>query len=177
MQPLTGQVAIVTGAARGIGRGIASVLAHEGARVVLFDQDRAAVEATVRKLASDGLDVAAASVDVRDRAAVAAAAAEALASHGRIDIVAANAGIYPNVELGEIDDAIWDRVMDINVKGALHVVQACLPAMLAQGYGRIVLSSSITGPITGQPGFSLYGASKAAMLGFMRSAAVETRKD
>ena len=173
MLPLTGQVAIVTGAARGIGRGIASVLGHEGARVVLFDQDRGAVEATVRELSSEGLDVAPATVDVRDRAAVSAAAAAVLASHGRIDIVAANAGIYPNVELGEIDDAIWDRVMDINVKGALHIVQACLPAMLAQGYGRVVFSSSITGPITGQPGFSLYGASKAAMLGFMRSAAIE----
>ena len=63
--------------------------------------------------------------------------------------------------------------MDINVKGALHAVQACTPAMLARGYGRIVLTSSITGPITGQAGFAHYGASKAAMLGLMRSAAVE----
>ena len=63
--------------------------------------------------------------------------------------------------------------MDINVKGALHAIQACTPAMLARGYGRIVLTSSITGPITGQIGFAHYGASKAAMLGLMRSAAVE----
>jgi 3-oxoacyl-[acyl-carrier protein] reductase len=63
--------------------------------------------------------------------------------------------------------------MDVNVKGALHAVQACTPAMLARGYGRIVLTSSITGPITGQVGYAHYGASKAAMLGLMRSAAVE----
>ena len=66
--------------------------------------------------------------------------------------------------------------MDINVKGALHAVQACSPAMLARGYGRIVLTSSITGPITGQVGFAHYGASKAAMLGFMRSAASSSRR-
>ena len=92
---------------------------------------------------------------------------------GRIDILAAIAGIYPYARVADADDADWDRVMDINVKGALHAMQACLPAMRERGYGRIVLTSSITGPITGQPGFAHYGASKAAMLGFMRSAAVE----
>ena len=100
-------------------------------------------------------------------------AAAALRRYGRIDILAANAGIYPPVRLGDIDDAAWDRVMDINVKGALHAIQACTPAMLERGYGRIVLTSSITGPITGQPGFAHYGASKAAMLGMMRSIALE----
>ena len=68
---------------------------------------------------------------------------------------------------------MWRRVMDLNVGGAVRTVQACLPAMVGRGYGRIVLTSSITGPVTGQPGFAHYGASKAAMLGFMRSAAVE----
>jgi 3-oxoacyl-[acyl-carrier protein] reductase len=63
--------------------------------------------------------------------------------------------------------------MDVNVKGALHAVQACMTTMVSRGYGRIVLTSSITGPVTGQAGFAHYGASKAAMLGFMRSAAVE----
>ena len=63
--------------------------------------------------------------------------------------------------------------MDVNVKGALHAIQACLPSMRGRGYGRIVLMSSITGPITGQTGFAHYGASKAAMLGLMRSVAVE----
>ena len=170
MHPLTDHVAVVTGAARGIGRGIAAVLAAEGARVVIADIDGAAAEQTAAELGGGAIAVA---TDVRDRGSVEALAAAALAAHGRIDILAANAGIYPSTDLADIDDALWDRVMDINVKGALHAVQACTPAMLARGYGRIVLTSSITGPVTGQVGYAHYGASKAAMLGFMRSAAVE----
>ena len=173
MQPLTDQVAVVTGAARGIGRGIAAVLASEGARVVIADLDAAAAGRTAAELGEGGARAIAVATDVTDRASVDAMAAAALAEFGRIDILAANAGIYPSTELAAIDDALWDRVMDINVKGALHAVQACAPAMLARGYGRVVLTSSITGPVTGQVGYAHYGASKAAMLGLMRSAAVE----
>jgi 3-oxoacyl-[acyl-carrier protein] reductase len=170
MQSLTDQVAVVTGAARGIGRGIAAVLAAEGARVVVADIDGEAAAQAAAELGEGAIAVAA---DVTQRASVEALAAAALTAFGRIDILAANAGIYPSTELAAIDDALWDRVMDINVKGALHAIQACTPAMLARGYGRIVLTSSITGPITGQVGYAHYGASKAAMLGLMRSAAVE----
>jgi 3-oxoacyl-[acyl-carrier protein] reductase len=170
MLPLADQVAVVTGAARGIGRGIAAVLAAEGARIVIADIDLATAERTAAELGQGALAVA---TDVTDRSSVDALAAAALAAYGRIDILAANAGIYPSTDLADIDDEIWDRVMGINVKGALHALQACTPAMLARGYGRVVLTSSITGPITGQAGYAHYGASKAAMLGLMRSAAVE----
>lgn len=173
MQRLTDQVAIVTGAAQGIGRGIASVLAAEGARVVICDLDADLAEATATELRAQGLDVLAVATDVTDRASVDAMAARVVADYSRIDILAANAGIYPTAALAEIDDAMWDRVMDVNVTGAVRVVQACMPAMVSRTYGRIVLTSSITGPLTGQPGFAHYGASKAALLGFMRSAAVE----
>ena len=86
--------------------------------------------------------------------------------------MAANAGIYPLTALERIDNAAWDRVMDLNAKGALHAVQACPP----DGHARLRphrADLSITGPITGHPGFAAYGASKAAMLGMMRSAAIE----
>jgi 3-oxoacyl-[acyl-carrier protein] reductase len=173
MQQLIDQLAVVTGAAQGIGRGIASVLASEGARVVICDLDADLAESTAAALRAEGLDVVALATDVTDRASVDATAAQVVAEHGRIDILAANAGIYPTAVLEAIDEALWDRVMDLNVKGAVRVVQACLPAMISRRYGRVVLTSSITGPVTGQPGFAAYGASKAAMLGFMRSAAVE----
>jgi 3-oxoacyl-[acyl-carrier protein] reductase len=173
VKPLDDQVAVVTGAARGIGRGIATVLGAEGARVVIADVDADLAEDTATALRADSLDAVAAEVDVTDRAAVERLAAGVSSEYGRFDILAANAGVYPSVELRSMDDAIWDRVFEINVKGALHAVQACLPAMFTRRYGRIVLTSSITGPLTGHPGFTAYGASKAAMLGFMRSAAVE----
>jgi 3-oxoacyl-[acyl-carrier protein] reductase len=173
VQRLTEQVAIVTGGAQGVGRGIASILAAEGARVVIADLDEEQANSTVAALREQGLEALAVATDVVDGASVEAMAALVLAEYRRIDILAANAGVYPTASLAAIDDALWDRVMDINVKGAVRVVQTCTPTMISQGYGRIVLTSSITGPVTGQPGFAHYGASKAAMLGFMRSAAVE----
>jgi 3-oxoacyl-[acyl-carrier protein] reductase len=168
MKRLDGQGAIVTGSARGIGRGIATVLASEGARVAIADVNLAAAEATAAELG--GIAIA---VDVTDRDSVRAMAATALAAFGRLDILAANAGIYPTALIDEIDEREWDRVNDLNARGAFFALQACVPAMRERGYGRVVLTSSITGPITGHPGYAHYGASKAAMLGFMRSAALE----
>jgi 3-oxoacyl-[acyl-carrier protein] reductase len=173
VQSLADQVAVVTGAARGIGRGIASVLAAEGAFVVVVDVDDGLGEAAAAELRARGSTAIAVSADVTDRGSVDAMIAEVSSELGRIDIVAANAGIYPFAELTTMDEQMWDRVMDLNVGGAVRTIQACLPLMIERAYGRVVLTSSITGPVTGQPGFAHYGASKAAMLGFMRSAAVE----
>jgi 3-oxoacyl-[acyl-carrier protein] reductase len=166
---LDGRVAIVTGGAAGVGRGIARVLAQEGAAVVVADIDGAAAEETAQQLGN----AIACQVDVRDRAAVDAVAAAALDRFGRIDILAANAGVYQWDSLDDMTDETWDRIMDINVKGALHSLQACLPAMREQQYGRIVFTSSITGPIVATKNQAHYAASKAAMLGMMRSAALE----
>src|SRR5689334_2213161 len=168
MQRLDGQGAIVTGSARGIGRGIATVLASEGARVAIADVNVDAARATASELGGIAIEV-----DATDPSSLRAMAARVLDEFGRLDILAANAGIYPTALIDEIDEREWDRVNDLNAKGAFFALQACVPAMRERGYGRIVLTSSITGPITGHPGFATYGASKAAMLGFMRSAAVE----
>lgn len=92
---------------------------------------------------------------------------------GRIDILAANAGVYPHVPVSDLTEELMDRVMSINVKGAVYAIQASLPAMIDQGYGRIVLTSSITGPIVGAEGYGLYASTKSAMLGLMRSLALE----
>jgi 3-oxoacyl-[acyl-carrier protein] reductase len=173
MQSLTDQVAVVTGAGQGIGRAVATVLAEEGATVAIADVEEDRAGPTAAELRAAGHVASAHAVDVTDRAAVEAMANAVAAEHGRIDILAAVAGIYPSSPIADLTSAEWGRVMDINVLGALHAIQACLPSMRERGYGRIVLMSSITGPITGQTGFAHYGASKAAMLGMMRSIAVE----
>lgn len=177
MERLDGQVAIVTGGARGIGLGIATVLRAEGANVVIADIDESAAAAAASLLCETGEHAAAVRTDVTAKSDVERLAAAAVRRWGRIDILAANAGIYPHIRLGDISVTDWDQVMAINVKGAMLAIQACLPQMTEQGYGRIVLTSSITGSVVGQPGYALYGASKAAMLGLLRSAAVEVARD
>jgi len=158
MQSLTDQVAVVTGAGQGIGRAVATVLAEEGAAVAIADVEEDRAGPTAAELRAAGHVASAHAVDVTDRAAVEAMANAVAAEHGRIDILAAVAGIYPSSPIADLTSAEWGRVMDINVLGALHAIQACLPSMRERGYGRIVLMSSITGPITGQTGFAHYGA-------------------
>jgi 3-oxoacyl-[acyl-carrier protein] reductase len=173
MESLHGQVAIVTGAARGIGLGIATVLRDEGADVVVADLDEAGAQSAAAQLAGAGEHAIGIGVDVSQEADTARMAAEAISRWGRIDVLVANAGIYPHIPLTELRVADFDRIMAVNVRGALLAIQACLPQMTTQGYGRIVLMSSITGSVVGQPGYAHYGATKAAMLGLMRSAALE----
>lgn len=177
METLTEQVAIVTGGARGIGRGIAEVLASEGATVVIADLDLKRARATAREIEGAGHRADGVAADVTRRDSVDAAVDEVLDRHGRLDVLAANAGIYPLTPIAEIGDREWDLVMDVNARGALHTVQAALRPMRERRYGRVVITSSITGPITGHPGFAHYGASKAAVLGLMRSAAIEVARE
>jgi 3-oxoacyl-[acyl-carrier protein] reductase len=177
MRRLDGRVAMVTGGAHGIGAGIVEVLAAEGASVAIADIDEQAAKRLADSLGAHGCDVAPLLLDVVVRSDVEAAVAQLLDRWGRVEILVANAGIYPQAAVEQIDDALFDRIMDVNVKGALHAIQACLPAMRRQGYGRIVLTSSITGNLVGAAGFANYGASKAAMVGLMRGAALEVVSD
>jgi 3-oxoacyl-[acyl-carrier protein] reductase len=170
VKSLDGRVAVVTGGAGGVGLGIATVLHAEGAHVAVLDRDSAAAERAAVGLGGEAIGVEA---DVSSRDDVDTATAAVLKRFGRVDILAANAGIYPSIELADISDETFGTVMGVNVLGAIHSIQACLPAMREHGYGRVVLTSSITGPIVGAVGFALYGSTKAAMLGLMRGFALE----
>ena len=111
--------------------------------------------------------------EVSDKSQCELMASTAIDRNGGIDVLCANAGIFPDSKLATMSEADMDLVFGTNVKGTMLSVQACLPALEKSGHGRIVLTSSITGPVTGFPGWSHYGASKAAQLGFMRTAAIE----
>jgi 3-oxoacyl-[acyl-carrier protein] reductase len=174
---------VVTGGSKGIGKGIAQVFARAGANVTITGRDEAALAATAASLASPPLDasqsggkggqIATVAADVSRPADCARMAEATVSRFGGIDVLCANAGIFPAVRLGEMTEAAFDEVIGVNLKGTVFSVQACLPALAASGHGRVVLTSSITGPITGFPGWSHYGASKAAQLGFLRTAAIE----
>ena len=170
---LEGQTAIVTGANRGIGKGIARVFASSGANVLLVGRDEVSCAAAAREITDKGGVASVFLADVSSLDAMKGMAKAALDRYGRIDVLCANAGIFPQVSIEEMTSEQWDEVQAINLKGMFHSVKACLPAMKDQKYGRVVLTSSITGPVTGYPGWSHYGCSKAGMLGFMRTAALE----
>ncbi|MET0700943.1 MAG: 3-oxoacyl-ACP reductase FabG, partial [Mycobacterium sp.] len=158
----------------GIGRGIASVFASAGANVTIAARSTADVEATAAELNEVGPGkVIGVSVDVSQRDSCDAMAAAAIEAFGGSDVLCANAGIFPDAPLATMTAEQLDQMLDVNVKGTFYSVQACLDALIASGRGRVVLTSSITGPITGFPGWTHYGASKAAQLGFMRTAAME----
>jgi len=172
--PLTGRSVIVTGGSKGIGKGIARVFAGAGADVLVAARDETALAAAAADLGTAGsgrIETVAADVSkVEDCRRIAEAALERF---GGIDVLCANAGIFPDTSLAQMTEADVDTVFDCNVKGTMFMVQACLPALTASGHGRVVITSSITGPLTGYPGWSHYGASKAAQLGFLRTAAIE----
>ncbi len=174
---LDGRCAIVTGAGRGIGEAIAKVFAREGADVLVTNRHVGRGEKTTRDIVDAGGSASFLQVDVTDSAAVKAMAAEAKKRYGRIDILAHNAGIFPSTELTKMREDQWDEVLDTNLTSAYRAVKACLPQMIKQKYGRVVITSSITGPRVGYPGWTHYGASKAGLNGFMRSAALEVAKN
>jgi 3-oxoacyl-[acyl-carrier protein] reductase len=170
---LKGRNVIVTGASKGIGRGIARKFGAVGCSVVVVSRDHAASSTVAAEIQREGGCARPFAADVSRPADTEAMAAFALEAFGGIDILCANAGIFPAAKLGEMSGSDFDAVIGTNLKGTFLSVSACLPAMKARKFGRIVITSSITGPITGFPGWSHYGASKAGQLGFMRTAAIE----
>jgi 3-oxoacyl-[acyl-carrier protein] reductase len=173
---IAGRAVVVTGGTRGLGKGIASVFARNGARVLITGRDsdvaRAAAE-ELDALAERPGEVSFVQADVSSREDCRRMAAMSQERLGGIDVLCANAGVFPPSRLADMTEEVLDQVLGTNLKGTVFSVQACLPALARSGRGRVILTSSITGPITGFPGLAHYGASKAAQLGFMRTAAIE----
>lgn len=167
---LEGRSVLVTGGTKGIGLGIARAFARAGCKVVVTGRDAATGAAAVADLGPQASFVQG---DVGRAADCEAAVAATIERHGGLDVLCANAGVYPECNLVDMDEDTIDAIFATNVKGTMLTVRHAIPALEASGRGRVILTSSITGPITGFPGWSHYGATKAAQLGFMRTAAIE----
>lgn len=171
MIDLSGRIALVTGASRGIGRAIAIRLAGQGATIVAAARgDNAA--GTVNEITAAGGKAEVASLDVSDAAASSAFVSDAMDRHGRIDVLVNNAGIAKDQLLLRMDRGEWDDVIHTNLTSAFTLTQAVLKPMIRQRGGRIICISSVVGQ-TGNAGQSNYAASKAGLIGFAKAVAQE----
>ena len=172
MNLLENQIAVVTGAGRGIGRAMALKFAGTGADVVVISRTQENSEKVAAEIRALGRKAWAHAVDVSDAAAVNAAAEKILAEAGKVDILVNNAGVTRDGLLMRMADADWDTVLDTNLKGAFLVTKAFVRSFIKQRSGRIINISSVIGLI-GNAGQANYAASKAGLIGFTQSAARE----
>lgn len=174
---MTQKVAIVTGGGRGIGRAVSLRLAEDGFRVaVVYYRDVVAADEVVAQIISAGGEGFAQQADVSQSADVQRMVGATLARYGRIDVLVNNAGIATKTGTVELDEATWDRVIDVNLKSSFLCSQAVIPTMREQGGGNIIFMSSVAGQ-TGGNIAPHYAASKAGMLGLMRFMARELGPD
>lgn len=173
---LTGQTAIVTGGAQGIGTGIARRLARAGAAVAVADLNGAAAAATAEEMRSEGLEAFPATMDVADVQSVESAVSSVLARQGRIHVLVCNAGIAGTaLPTWEQSDSDWQSVVDIDLTGVFHCCRAVLPTMIEHNYGRIVNIASLAGKV-GNPNMVAYSASKAGVIAMSKSMGKETAR-
>jgi len=169
---LAGRVAIVTGGARGIGLAIVRRVIDSGGAVAVWDMDGAAAQEAARSLGRASAHV----LDLTDEQGIAAAHAETIAAHGKVDVLVNNAGITGgNAPSWQLPVAEWRRVVEVNLVAPYLVTRAAVPGMIAAGYGRIVNIASIAGK-EGNPNASHYSASKAGLIGFTKSLGKELAK-
>jgi 3-oxoacyl-[acyl-carrier protein] reductase len=171
--PFANKVALVTGSARGIGRAIAETLASRGASVIIADLRTELAAVTAQEIAaSTGQRTLAIAVDVVDSASVKVMVDRALAEFGRLDILVNNAGVTRDNLIMRMEEADWDLVLNINLKGAFNCSKAVVRTMMKQHYGRIVNIASVSG-LAGQAGQANYSASKAGLIGMTKALARE----
>ncbi len=185
MSGLTGRVALVTGAARGQGRSHALRLASEGADLVICDistgfetTDYKAstvedLEETARLIEKTGQQVLAREADIRDLDAMQSLVDDAIAQFGRLDIVAANAGVMSAGKAWELTEQMWKEVIDVNLTGTFYTLKAAVPAMIAAGNGGSIIITSSTAGRKGAPFLAHYSASKHGVVGLARTFALE----
>jgi 3-oxoacyl-[acyl-carrier protein] reductase len=175
MFELTDRVAVITGAASGIGAATARSFARAGANVVLgwYPPDGHDVEPVRADVEAAGQTALAHVVDVTSTESVDACVARAIDRFGRLDVVVANAGIARTVPTLDLTDAAWQAVLDVNLHGAWRCFRAALPHMIRASYGRLLVASSIAGNVHAWPEHLNYSASKAAVVGMIRTLAVE----
>lgn len=174
---LEGKVAIITGGSKGIGEGIAHLFAEEGAKVVIVSRTEEALKKVVEDITQKGGKATYIVGDVSKPGDMNRMAAQSIMYFGRIDILIHNAaGIYPPARLDEMTQEVWNTAVNTNLNGTFYVVKAVVPYMEKQKYGKIVLTSSISGPRVGLPGKSHYTASKGGMNGLMKTIAIELAK-
>ncbi len=170
---LKGRSVLVTGGSKGIGKGIARVFAEAGAKVAIMARHLDQAQSAAKDIGHGAFGIAG---DVTLLVNLEAAMASVIKQNGALDVLCANAGIFPAARLEEMSEAQWDEVMDTNLKGTFLTLKAAIPHLKKSDQGRVIITSSITGPVTGYPGWTHYGASKSGQLGFMRTACLELAK-
>ena len=171
---LIGKVAIITGGARGLGRGIAKSLLLSGSKVVIFDSNKEngiQSESELNKRFKDCITFF--HGDVSSKKDNAEAVKLAIDTYGKLDIICANAGIFPLTWIKDISEKEWDNVMNVNLKGPFFLLQCSLEHFMKKKYGKVIFTSSITGTAVSASGHAHYAATKSGLIGLVKTAAVE----
>ena len=174
---LNGKTAIVTGSGQGIGAAIARVFASEGAQVVLATRTESHGQATLSSIIAAGNEAALRVTDVGVAAEIEQAISFAVSRYGKLDIVVHNAASFAAGMVEQLDDALLEESLNVNLKAAFRLSKAAIPHLRRQGGGRLLFTSSVTGPRVAMPGASYYAASKSGLNGFIRTAAIELAKE